>query len=74
MAQGTTADTSDKIDADELNRAEELLISSGKSMTHDEIRAMLQREGVSQPVVEHVVSGVIPRLVKVKSGTTISWE
>lgn len=65
----------EKIDTAELNRAEELLISSGKSMTHDEIRQMLQREGVSQPVVEHVISGgVIPDLKKVKSGTTISWE
>lgn len=71
MAKDTTAD---KIDTAELNRAEELLISSGKSMTHDEIRSMLQREGVSQPVIEHVVSGVVPRLTKVKSGTTISWE
>ncbi|HEU4537253.1 MAG TPA: hypothetical protein VFS00_24200 [Polyangiaceae bacterium] len=58
-----------------MDRAEELLIGSGKSMTHDEIRQLLQNEGVSEPVVDYVMSGgVVPTLKKVKSGMTISWE
>lgn len=63
------------IDTVELNRAEELLISSGKSMTHDEIRQLLQREGVSEPVVDYMMSGgVTLTLKKVKSGSAITWE
>jgi len=63
-----------KINVEELNRAEELLITSGTSMTHDEIRSLLHREGVSAPVVEQVMSSDALSLKKVKSGTTISWE
>jgi hypothetical protein len=63
------------INAEELDRAEELLISSGKSMGHDEIRQLLQSEGVSEPVIDYVMSaGIVPALKKIKSGGTISWS
>jgi hypothetical protein len=66
--------TAQLFDEQELKRAEELLIREGRSLNHDEIRNLLQSEGVQEPVVQHVVSRVQQILKKVKSGTVLPWE
>jgi hypothetical protein len=58
----------------ELRKAEDILVNKGKSLTHDEIRKLLKAEGLSEPVIEHVVSQVVTVLKKVKSGAVFSWD
>jgi len=74
MSQNTTSKTAQLFDEQELKRAEEILIREGRSLSHDEIRGLLQAEGVEEPVVQHVVSRVQQILKKVKSGTVLPWE
>ncbi len=66
--------TAQLIEEQELKRAEDILIREGRSMSHDEIRGLLQAEGIQEPVVEHVVTKVQQILKKVKSGTVLPWE
>jgi hypothetical protein len=74
MSQSTTSPTAQLFEEQDLKKAEEILIREGRSLSHDEIRALLQSEGVSEPVVQHVVSRVQQILKKVKSGTVLPWE
>lgn len=74
MSQSTTSPTAQLFEEQDLKKAEEILIREGRSLSHDEIRGLLQSEGVSEPVVQHVVSRVQQILKKVKSGTVLPWE
>lgn len=60
--------------AEPLRKAEEILIKNGRNLSHKEIKELLHKEGVSEPVIEHVVSQVNNVLKKVKRGSSLSWD
>ncbi|MDJ0841411.1 MAG: hypothetical protein QNK37_33190 [Acidobacteriota bacterium] len=61
------------IAAEPLQKAEEILIEKGRSLAHKEIRELLTKSGVAEPVVEHVISQVGHVLKKVKKGSVLDW-
>ncbi|MEW6734913.1 MAG: hypothetical protein AB1489_26725 [Acidobacteriota bacterium] len=62
------------LSAEPLRQAEEILVKHGRSLSHKEIKELLLKEGVSKPVIDHIVAQVNNVLKKVKSASALSWD
>jgi hypothetical protein len=68
------ANTTGPLAEAEIKKAEDVLIAKGQSLTHDEIRRLLQKEGITEPAINFVISRIVTVMKKVKSGSVLTWK